>query len=218
MDYKRVKRDSLSKQISDKLEYMIESGEYAVGERIPTEPELMDIFGVSRNTIREAVQSLTWAGILEVKQGDGTYVRTSNRFHANMKQKYAQVSLGDIKETRTCIEATIAHLAALRRKDEDIAQIRTAFSKRCSLNTNIKENTKADMDFHMSIAKACHNKILIDLYQSISDYLESHITERNLGSPLTAEEIDLLHEKLFQAVRDGQPDKASAAVQSILEI
>ena len=70
-----VKRYPLSRQVSDKLEQMIEKGEYHVGEKIHTEIELMDIFQVSRNTIREAIQSLTSAGVLEVRQGDGTYVR-----------------------------------------------------------------------------------------------------------------------------------------------
>lgn len=71
MNTKIIKRDSLSKQVSDKLEAMIEAGTYRVGDRFPTEPELMEMFSVSRNTVREAVQSLTWAGLLDVKQGDG---------------------------------------------------------------------------------------------------------------------------------------------------
>ena len=218
MERRIVKRDSLSKQISDKLESMIDAGEYQVGERIPTEPELMEMFQVSRNTIREAVQSLTWVGILEIKQGDGTYVRSSNRFRANMKQKYAQVSLEDIKEARSCLEVTIAHLAAIRHEDADVARIATALQNRSSLSVSEKENTKADMDFHMAVAEASHNRILIDLYQSISDYLESHIAERNKESEYTTEQIDALHEQLYRAVVDGQPDQAAAAVRHIVEI
>ena len=197
---------------------MIEQGEYAVGQRIPTEPELMDMFQVSRNTIREAVQSLTWAGILEVKQGDGTYVRSSSRFRANMTKKYSQASLNDIKEARNSIEVTIAHLAASRRTAQDMVQIEDAYSKRTNLISNIKENTKADMEFHMAIARACHNDILIELYQSISDYLESHIAERNMDSDVSPERIDALHNELFIAIRDGNPDEATLSVQRILEI
>ena len=218
MERKAVKRDSLSKQVSDKLENMIEEGEYSVGQRIPTEPELMDMFQVSRNTIREAVQSLTWAGILEVKQGDGTYVRSSSRFRANMAKKYSQTSLNDIKEARNSIEVTIAHLAAGRRTEEDMVQIDEAYSRRKNLVSDIKENTRADMEFHMAIARACHNDILIEIYQSISDYLESHIAERNMDSDLSQERIDSLHSQLYMAVRNGNPDEASLAVQRILEI
>ena len=218
MNQRIIKRDSLSKQISDKLEHMIESEEFVVGQRIPTEPELMEMFQVSRNTIREAIQSLTGAGILEIKQGDGTYVRAANRFSANMKKKYAQVSVEDIRETRNCLEVTIAGLAAVRREPEDIDSIRQALIRREELKTDIKENTRADIEFHMCIAEACHNDILIDIYQSISDYLESHIAERNIDSPLSDEEIDQLHEKLFEAVLDGDKNRASMAASRILEI
>ena len=218
MNTKIVKRDSLSKQVSDKLESMIEAGEYPVGERIPTEPELMDIFKVSRNTIREAVQSLTWVGILEIKQGDGTYVRASNRFRANMKHKYSQVSVQDIREARNAIEVTIAHLAAERRTDEDVQLMSEALSRRESLSTDTKENTTADLEFHLAVAQACHNRILLDLYQSIADYIESHIIERRHDSDFSLEEIDELHEQLYQAIIDKNPDAASNSVQRILNI
>ena len=217
MNNKIEKRDSLSKQVSDKLEAMIEDGTYQVGDRFPTEPELMEMFDVSRNTVREAVQSLTWAGLLEVKQGDGTYVRSSNRFYANMKQRYSNISLHDIKETRDCLEATIARLSAQRRNQEDIENIRHALHKRKNLSTDIKENTKADLEFHMAIAEASHNAILIDVYKSISTYLESQIAER-LESPFPPSEIDLLHQCLYEAIRDGEPDCAESAAHRIVEI
>ena len=218
MEDNSVKRYPLSKQVSDKLEAMIESGDYKVGEKIPTEPQLMEIFQVSRNTIREAVKSLTWAGVLEVKQGDGTYVRSSDRFDANMKQKYAQVSLKDIAEARNSIEVTISRIAAIRRNEDDIEQIAEALRKRKGLKENIKENTKADIDFHMCIAEASHNTILIDLYRSISYYLEEQIAERHMVSKLKVEEIDELHEKLFLAIKEGKPDMAEMSSRDILDI
>lgn len=215
---KIIKRESLSKQVSQELEKMIENGEYLVGDKIPTESDLIEMFQVSRNTIREAIQGLTLAGLLETKQGNGTFVRSSSRFDANMKQKYAKVSLKDIREARNCIEVTIAHLAALRCEQEDIDIITKCFNKRKNLKVNIRENTKADIEFHMAIANACHNLILIDLYQSISDYLESHITERNLDSTLSSEEIDQLHEQLYKAIIEKNADAASVAAKNILDI
>lgn len=218
MAVKILKKESLSKQVSDQLEEMISSGTYTVGEKIPTEPELMELFQVSRNTVREAIQSLTWAGLLSVKQGDGTYVISSDRFHANMEKKCQKVSLNDIKEARNCLEVTIAHLASLRRTEEDICCIRESLQKRKALPTDARENTKADLNFHIAIARACHNVILTDMYESISSYLEGQIAERNQKSTLSSQEIDKLHEILFEAVLDGQPEQAAAAVTKILEI
>ena len=218
MSIKALKRESLSKQVSDQLEEMIASGAYAIGDKIPTEPELMEMFQVSRNTIREAIQSLTWAGLLSVKQGDGTYVCATDRFHANMEQKYQKISLNDIKEARNCLEVTIAHLAAQRRNENDINDMAEALKKRKSLLTDIKENTDADLNFHISVAKASHNAILTDMYESIACYLESQIAERNENSSLSAAEIDRLHEVLFEAILNSQPEKAAKAVTEILEI
>ena len=218
MAKKLIKRESLSKQVSDRLEEMISSGEYAVGDKIPTEPELADMFQVSRNTIREAIQSLTWSGLLSVKQGDGTYVCSSDRFHANMEQKYQEVSLSDIKEARNCIEVTIAHLAAKRRTQEDICTIQEMLTKRETLQTDSKENTKADLDFHIAIAHASHNTILIDMYESISDYLKSQIEQQNRISKFSTAEIDQLHEDLFFSIQNQQPEEATSAVMKILNL
>ena len=213
-----IKRESLSKQVSDRLEEMISSGQYAVGDKIPTEPELVEMFHVSRNTIREAIQSLTWAGLLSVKQGDGTYVCSSSRFHANMEQTYQKISLADIKEARNCIEVTIAHLAARRRTQEDIQIIQEKLALRETQNTDSKENTQADLDFHIAIAHACHNAILIDMYESISGYLRSQIEEKNKSCTINPVQIDKLHEDLFFSIRNGDSEKSTFAVMKILDI
>lgn len=211
-------RESLSSQVSDRLEKMISSGTYKIGDKIPTELELMELFGVSRNTIREAIQSLTWAGLLQVKQGDGTYVCAENRFNANMEQKYQDVSLTDIAEARNCIEVTIAHLAAKRRTPEDIEKIHLLLQKRKALTTDVKENTKADLDFHIAIAHACHNQILIDMYESMACYMESQIEARSRISEQSFTEIDFLHEELFSAIQNADAEKAVLSVMKILEI
>lgn len=215
---KVVKRYPLSKQVADKLEKMIETGEYDVGDRIPTEVELMNMFSVSRNTIREAIQSLTSAGVLDVRQGDGTYVRSSNRFNANMSMKCAQVSEQDIKEARNSIEIAIVNLASRRRTEKDMEHISAAYQRRQSLKDNDKENTKADIDFHMAIAYACHNKILIDLYQSISAYMESQIAHRTAETSMDSDHIDMLHEQLYLAIQNKEQYAANVYARNILKI
>lgn len=215
---KHVKRYSLSKQVADQLEKMIEDGVYAVGEKIPTEPELTEMFSVSRNTLREAVQSLTAAGILVVKQGDGTYVRSNNRFHARMSLEYEQVSPEDILEARNALEITIAQLAAQRRTEDDLQRIEQTLHQRQMQAETERENTQADMQFHLAVSQACHNQILMNLYTSVSTYTESHIAERQASTALSISEIDSLHEKLFAAIRDQKPEHARICAQNILNI
>lgn len=215
---KTVKRYPLSKQVADKLELMIENSEYTIGEKIHTETELMDIFGVSRNTLREAIQSLVSVGILEVKQGDGTYVKSNNRFNASMSVKYTKTSIADIKETREFLEATISYLAAQRRTEKDVECIFNALFQRKKLSGEEKENTLADMEFHFAIADACNNEILIDLYKSISKHLESHIYERQQETMMDNIQIDLLHENLYLAIKNQERDNAAQCARDILNI
>ena len=197
---------------------MISEGQFKVGEKINSESELMAMFNVSRNTLREAIHSLTSAGVLEVKQGDGTYVRSNNRFNANMKAEYEKVDIEDIKETRNALEITMANLAAKRRTAEDIERIENALNKRKELKDSERENTRADLDFHLKIAEATHNKVLIDLYLSIYDYLESLIAERQFETKLDSKEIDDLHEKLFEAIKAEDRTLAASCAQDILNI
>ena len=218
MESNVIKRYSLSKQVADKLETMIINGDYKVGEKINSESELMAMFNVSRNTLREAIHSLTSAGVLDVRQGDGTYVRSNNRFSANMKLEYDKVELEDIKETRNALEITLASLAAKRRTDDDVVKIEDALNRRKELKEVAKENTRADMEFHLAIAEASHNKILIDLYLSIFDYLENLISEIQEETNLSAEKIDGLHESLFQAIKASDNNAARTCVQNILNI
>ena len=218
MDTSGIKRYSLSQQVVDRLEELISSGHFKVGEKINSESELMAMFNVSRNTLREAVHALTVVGVLEVKQGDGTYVRSSNRFYASMKKEYDTVSLDDIKETRNALEITMANLAAKNATDEDILNIEEALNNRRMLKNRSRENTKTDMEFHLRIARASHNKVLIDLYMSIYIYLENIITERQTETVLDSDRIDKLHEKLFQAIKAKNRGLASTCAEDILNI
>lgn len=215
---KIVKRRSLSKQVADSIEHMIAEGQYTINQKIPTEIELMEMFSVSRNTVREAVRLLASGGFLEVIQGDGTYIRCANRFNANMNLKYEQESIDDIWEARNCLEITISHLAAERKTQEDLLEIEEAFRKRQDLKEISKENTFADIEFHMAIARACHNPILLDLYTSMSDYLIDHIAERKDTTELNLEQIDKLHEKLLIAIKKSDSNEAEICTHNILKI
>ena len=214
-----VKRYSLNQQVADSIVKMIERGIYKIGEKIPTETELMHMFDVSRNTIREAIQSLNQAGVLAVKQGDGTYVRATNRFDANMKMKYEEVSFDEISESRKALEVTICLLASSRRTKGELIQIEKAYKKRkACIGGSIQEQTKADIEFHMAIAKACHNRILIDLYSSMFDYLETHIMDRQMDEDISDDYIEELHEGLFNAIKSQDAEAAGHFADKIVRL
>lgn len=218
MERNTVKRYSLTKQVSDRLESMIEDGTFEIGSKIPTESELMESFNVSRNTLREAIHSLTSAGILEVRQGDGTYVISNNRFDANMSMKLENVSYNKVNEARKTLEVSIASYAASRRTEKDLINIKSALDKRQVSQGSEKENTILDVTFHMEIAKACHNEVLLLLYKSLYTFLVSNIEKRKLKSSGDQTAIDQYHEDLVMAIEKGDPEEAEFYAKKILKM
>ncbi len=124
----------------------------------------------------------------------------------------------NILEVRNALEITIAQLAAKCRTEEDLTAIRQALFQRQQNLSPIRENTQADVNFHMAIAQACHNGILLNLYLSISSYLEDHISKRQKATTMEPLQIDQLHEELYQSIVQQNDHQALLCVQNILKI
>ena len=117
-----VKR-SLVDQALDQLRQRINQGIWAIGQRLPTEPELSAELGISRNTVREAMRVLAFSGLIEIRQGDGSYLRAVVDPLDTLKV-LSQCSLEQARETRHILEVEAIGLAALRRTDEDLVALR----------------------------------------------------------------------------------------------
>jgi len=211
-------RLSLPKQIADEIEKGIKNGSWEVGSKIPSEPEMVNVFGVSRNTIREAVQSLIHAGVLEARQGDGTYVRASGPFEANMIRRLSDSDMHEVHEVRLSLEKDIVRLAAERRTDADLESIRDALEKRNAEKRTVKENTEADIAFHTAVARASHNGIFYDLYKYVSEFIARSIQHKVAFHNLEGDKVDDLHRELFDAILEKDPDKAEKTIVELLNI
>src|SRR5438445_2767270 len=115
-----VRPGRLCDEVVAQFEALIASGEWPVGEKIPAEPELVAALGVGRNTVREAVRALAHSGVLEARQGDGTYVRAPSELPAVMRRRVAAAELRSVIEVRRAYETEAARLAATRRTSEDM--------------------------------------------------------------------------------------------------
>lgn len=199
---KKAKRVSLVEQVVQQMEELIEENNWLVGERIPPEMELMDKFGVSRNTLREAIRALVHAGLLETKQGSGTIVRSSSSLSVAINKHIKKSSLFDTLEVRLALEREAALLAAKRRSNEDIEKL-TVLIERCKHAIEIKDMEKfieADMSFHKAIVAAAKNKMLFELY----DYMTEHLYEsiRDMISIDTDFQVEKeIHSELLQAIK-----------------
>ncbi len=114
----------LAEEITAKLRALIHSGEWPLQQRIPAEPELMAALGVSRGTLREAVKALAHSGMLEVRRGDGTYVRATSEISGAAQRMYQDHSQEHILEVRVGLDTQAARLAARHATADDVAALR----------------------------------------------------------------------------------------------
>ncbi|MED1951600.1 FadR/GntR family transcriptional regulator [Brevibacillus centrosporus] len=216
MSLQKTVRSSLVKQIVEQLAKRVEAGDWKVGERIPPEPELVEQLGVSRNTLREAVQALIHTGMLEARQGDGTYVRSSSEFGAAMQRRLQRSAVFEILEVRYGLEREIARLAAMRRSSSDLANIREKLEQAYQVFQDVDAYVRADVAFHIAIAEATKNSVMIDLYKHMTESLHLSV---NSTVDLTGhiQTQFKTHAELVEAISIQDPDAAEAAVRNVIE-
>lgn len=207
-------RASLVDQAIAGMRALLESGEWPVGSRIPPEPALATELGMSRNTVREAVRALAHAGVLEVRRGDGTYVRAASEVSAVLGRHLGQAALDQVLEVRHAVETQAAVLAAQRRTRADVRLLEDALVRRtAALEARDPGGfVDADVDFHVGVVAAAHNPLLLELYQGFVPQLRSTVTlPESREDDLCAD-----HEALLAAVRDRDADAAAAVTGGLL--
>jgi GntR family transcriptional repressor for pyruvate dehydrogenase complex len=211
-----IKRESLATQIARRLVEYIISGEIEPGERMPSERQLAEAFGVGRSAMREALKSLSLIGLIDVRQGDGTYLK---RADAALLPQIIEWGLLigeqrtlDLVEARQCIESDIAGLAALRRTEDDLADLERII-QRMERSVNDDAFVEADVAFHLKLAEVARNSVLRDIHSSIQALLRAWIGRvihaADSTSPSFAE-----HPPILEAVRAGDPSRAKQAMET----
>ncbi len=171
------RRTGLIDTAVDELRARIESEQWPVGARIPAEPALVDLLGVGRNTVREAVQSLVHAGLLERRQGSGTYVLSRHELAASMGRQLADARQRDVVEVRRALEVEAARLAARRRTATDAAALLQGRDERASAYRagDLDAMVTTDLHLHRAIVRAAGNPVLVTLYENLLDAIGENI-------------------------------------------
>ncbi|WP_432074323.1 FadR/GntR family transcriptional regulator [Streptomyces wuyuanensis] len=207
------RRSALSDQVITELRNQITSGEWPVGSRIPTEPELVEQLGVARNTIREAVRALAHNGLLDIRQGSGTYVVATSELAGVMHRRFADADPRHIAELRSTLESSAARLAAERRTGKDLKQLDALLARREEAweSGDAERFVAADATFHLAVVAASHNDVLTALYADLGDLLRDWLRD-DVGGELRPEN-HMDHGRLLEAIRahDGATAAAEAA-------
>jgi len=206
-------RPVLADEITGKLRGMIHSGEWRLQEKIPAEPELMARLGVSRGTLREAIKALAHSGMLEVRRGDGTYVRATSEISGAAQRMYKDHTQEHILEVRVALDTQAARLAARNATAEQVAAMRELLVRRDEgwNSEDYAAWARADWEFHVLVALATGNPLLHELYVSFggvfhADLLRQHRRSGFNGLP------DEGHGQLVDAI---EAHDEAAAVESV---
>ncbi|WP_052868259.1 FadR/GntR family transcriptional regulator [Streptomyces niger] len=204
------RRSALADQVIAQLRAQITSGEWPVGARIPTEPELVEQLGVARNTVREAVRALAHNGLLDIRQGSGTYVVATSELAGVMNRRFADADPRHVAELRSALEAEAARRAAERRTETDLKQLDAALQRREQAweSGAAAAFVEADANLHMAIVAASHNDVLAELYADLGGVLREFL-RADVGDELRPE-AHLDHSRLVDAIREGDGDRAAA--------
>ena len=237
MGFDQVRQRRLSDDIVEQLEGMILEGTLKSGERLPAERALAERFGVSRPSLREAIQKLAAKGLLVSRQGGGNYVVDSlgstfsdPLLHLLESNPEAQ---RDLLEFRQTLEASCAYYAALRATEVDRERLTAAFEAlqdcyaRADEVSRVEEGA-ADARFHLAIAEASHNAVLLHTIRGLFDLLKRNVVT-NIGGMYQqrTETRDMLinqHRDLYLAITEGRAEQAREVstrhllyVQEVLE-
>lgn len=211
-----TRRAGLVDQVIEQMRSAITSGEWPVGQRIPPEPELVTALGVGRNTVREAVRALSHAGLLEVRQGDGTFVRATSEISGAVR-RMCGTELREVLQVRRTLEMEGARLAAKHRTDAELARLTELLHKRDAAMEAQQwdEVIEHDTAFHVLLVRCSHNSLLAELYQGLTEAVKASVAASVDTTQPGRDQVS--HTGLLHAVRDGDQEKAAIEAGGFFE-
>lgn len=209
-----LSRPNLAETAAEAIRGEILARRWRIGEKLPNEAALSASLAVSRGTVREAVRVLASQGILETRQGSGTYLlsTTGTSLPLSMAKR---ASLREQFEARMALDVEAARLAALRCSPADILRLRSLLVERGHSTAGEKAAFVArDFAFHHAVIAASRNSVLLGLYD-FSSRLIAETIEATLGEDLPEPDM-AAHGAIVDAIETGEPDRADAAVRRFM--
>ena len=218
--HKLVRSSRLYEQIVQQIEDSIVKGELKPGDQLPAERDLAHRLGVSRTAVREAVKALSEKGLVEACSGRGTFI-TDGTGRAVRQSLDFMVKIGQAEgftqlvEVRGILEPEIAALAANRIQESALIPMREAVAVMDRCMKDPQGYIEADLDFHLALAEAAANPIILSLLDSIVGLLREHRVRifRAHGGP---ERGQVHHKRILEAVERHDAEKAREAMRAHL--
>jgi GntR family transcriptional repressor for pyruvate dehydrogenase complex len=216
MEITRISSRKIYEEIARQIKEQILNGTLKPGDKLPSTRELSERFQVGRSTVREALSALKAMGLLEIHQGEGSYVRRVEPSDVELPQLDALLmsreTILELLEARKSLEVSNAGLAAEKRTEADLAAFQAVLASMEANLGNEAEGEKADMLFHLTLARATHNSIMVRLLETISSQMELAIREtRRLqmyASKSVSAQLLSEHRDIYAAILAQNPEQA----------
>jgi DNA-binding FadR family transcriptional regulator len=220
VERKAIKQKTVVQQVMEELKNLIASGQYKVHDKIPTENELAEMFGIARTSIREAIKIFNYMGILESQTGRGTFI--SDRTNINTEALTWSILLGqnniyELIELREVLEHRGLQ-ALLEKRTLDPESFRACLETLAGEIEHMREGVtqssvdkviEADYAFHGTIISQSKNKLFLDIYHTLKGFMHAEI--KNIVSKLKSSEVIRYHTVIYDAIEEGNAGEALSA-------
>ena len=218
---KPVSRITLGEQVATQIAGQIAGGVWKPGDRLPAEGELCAALGIGRSTLREALKSLAYVGLVQMRPGEGTYVLDSTQMLIDRIRTggilKTEKELEDVSEARLILETELAAMAAKRLEASDLEKLEEILQemKRC-VDDDGGEYAALDVEFHLAIAKSSKNQLLYELLVPIRNVLQEFIA-KSQALPGIKQNAHKHHARIVAALKECNPEKARREMRAHLQ-
>ncbi|MCP1493825.1 GntR family transcriptional repressor for pyruvate dehydrogenase complex [Peribacillus frigoritolerans] len=220
MVYKKIKPKKIYEEVSDELYEMIRSGSLKPGEQLDSIQQLAENFQVGRPAIREALSALSSMGLIEIKQGEGTFVKTFDPAIMNHPLSAAllmdQDNIKHLLEVRKILESGTAEVAAKKRTEENLIELKESLFNMDKVSDDEELSDKADIAFHVAVANASQNELLITLMNHVSELMTEKMGDiRRIAlysEEMTLKQLYQQHVRIYDAIVAQDEDGARSAM------
>ncbi|MBX9954565.1 FadR family transcriptional regulator [Peribacillus simplex] len=220
MVYKKIKPKKIYEEVSDELYEMIRSGSLKPGEQLNSIQQLAENFQVGRPAIREALSALSSMGLIEIKQGEGTFVKTFDPAIMNHPLSAAllmdQDNIKHLLEVRKILESGTAEVAAKKRTEENLIELKDMLFNMEKVSDDEELSDKADISFHVAVANASQNELLITLMNHVSELMTEKMRDIRrvalYSEEMTLKQLYQQHVRIYDAIVAQDEDGARSAM------
>ncbi|MGP0639146.1 FadR/GntR family transcriptional regulator [Staphylococcus xylosus] len=220
----KISNTKIYEQVADIILEQIKAGDYQVGDKLPSIQKIGKQYGVSVASVREALNALRTIGIIEMKQGYGTFIKQTEPTFFELGDKFTSLSqIKELLELREIVESATVEKAALHRTEKDLVELKQALVEMGQAVTDGTSGEKADLEFHLAIAKAAKNTLLVELLNNISELMRNSMEETRkifiYSKQKTMNKLLEEHDVIYQAILQQNDVKAVDAMRAhLLEV